>query len=186
MVNLGNPDKEKREKSYEAFLDDIRRCEQLSIGLYNFHPGSTIGQCSEEESIKYIAEGINRAHKETKGVVLVIENMAGQGNVVGGKLEHIRDIIQLVEDKSRVGVCLDTCHSFAAGYDLRTKEGWIDFMAKFEELIGIKYLKAMHVNDSKTDLHSCKDRHENLGNGKIGMECFRYVYIVLLMGVRKV
>ncbi|KAG8805331.1 hypothetical protein FRC19_007939 [Serendipita sp. 401] len=124
LVNLGNPDKEKREKSYECFLDDLQRCEQVGIGLYNFHPGSTVGGCTVEESIKNIADSLNRAHKATSSVVTVVENMAGAGNIIGGTFEQLAKIIDGVEDKKRVGVCLDTCHLFAAGYDIRTKEAY--------------------------------------------------------------
>lgn len=126
LINLGNPDPDKRQQSYECFLDDLQRCDQLGLLLYNFHPGSTLGTVPASTSIAYIAESINRAHKDTPGskVVAVIENMAGAGNVLGGDFAHLGQIIEQVEDKARVGVCLDTCHMFAAGYDIRTKEGW--------------------------------------------------------------
>lgn len=175
LVNMGNPDPEKREKSYAAFLDELKRCEELGIQLYNFHPGSTVGECTEKESIKHIAECINRAHEATKSVTVVIENMAGQGNVIGGKFEHLRDIINLVKDRSRVGVCLDTCHMFAAGYDIRSAIAYQKSMAKFDEVVGFGYLKAMHLNDSMTECGSGKDRHENIGKGKIGLKAFGHL-----------
>lgn len=175
LVNLGNPDDEKREKSYEAFLDELTRCDQLGIKLYNFHPGSTVGACSVEESIKHIADCINKAIKATSEVTVVIENMAGQGNVIGGKFEHLRDIIQLVEDKSRIGICLDTCHTFAAGYDLRSAKAYQKTMDQFEQIVGFKYLKAMHLNDSMTPHASGKDRHECIGKGHLGIEAFKNI-----------
>ncbi|KAG8847652.1 hypothetical protein FRB91_011547 [Serendipita sp. 411] len=175
LVNLGNPDKEKREKSYECFLDDLQRCEQVGIGLYNFHPGSTVGGCTVEESIKNIADSLNRAHKATSSVVTVVENMAGAGNIIGGTFEQLAKIIDGVEDKKRVGVCLDTCHLFAAGYDIRTKEAYEETMEKFESIVGFKYLCGLHLNDSKTGLGSKKDRHESLGLGHIGLRAFGFL-----------
>ncbi|KAI8608115.1 xylose isomerase-like protein [Chytriomyces sp. MP71] len=175
LINLGNPDVEKRAKSLEAFLEDVRRCERLGIELYNFHPGSTVGECTEKHSIGLIAEGINEAIRVIPTVVLVVENMAGQGNVIGGKFEHLKQIIDLVEDKTRVAVCLDTCHMFAAGYDIRTAEKFDRVMKEFDEVVGLKYLRAMHINDSMTDLGSGKDRHDYIGQGKIGIEAFRFL-----------
>ncbi|KXN87179.1 putative endonuclease 4 [Leucoagaricus sp. SymC.cos] len=185
LINLGNPDQEKREKSYECFIDDLKRCESLGLKYYNFHPGSTVGTATKEESISLIAECINRAHRETDSVVTVIENMAGAGNVIGGDFSDLKGIIDGVVDKSRVGVCLDTCHSFAAGYDLRTKEAWesviplyilqyiADYVNKFDEEVGLSYLCGMHLNDSKVELGSHKDRHENIGLGHLGLSAFR-------------
>lgn len=175
LVNLGNPDEEKRKKSYEAFLDELKRCDQLGIKLYNFHPGSTVGACSVKESIQHIADCINEAIKATCEVTVVIENMAGQGNVIGGKFEHLRDIIELVEDKSRIGVCLDTCHTFAAGYDLRSAKAYQKTMDEFEKVVGFKYLKAMHLNDSMTPHASGKDRHESIGKGHLGIAAFQNI-----------
>ncbi|KAI0685051.1 xylose isomerase-like protein [Cytidiella melzeri] len=175
LVNLGNPDAEKREKSYVCFLDDLKRCEQLGLLLYNFHPGSTVGQTTTEASLSFVAECINRAHKEIPNVVIVIENMAGSGNVLGSKFSEIGAIIKEVEDKARVGVCLDTCHAFAAGYDIRTKDGWEAMMSEFTEEIGIRYLRGMHINDSKGNLGSGKDRHQNLGLGHLGLSTFAHI-----------
>jgi len=175
LINLGNPNKEKRDKSYEAFLDELTRCEKLGLKLYNFHPGSTVGECSVEDSIQYIAECINKAHQNTSFITIVLENMAGQGNVIGSKFEELADIIKLVKNKERVGICIDTCHAFSAGYDLRTKKSFSEVMKKFEDVVGIKYLKGVHLNDSIEDLGSCKDRHDNIGKGKIGLECFRFI-----------
>ncbi|VDB83335.1 unnamed protein product [Peniophora sp. CBMAI 1063] len=175
LVNMGNPDADVREKSYACFVDELKRCEALELTLFNFHPGSTVGACTVEESLKYIAECINRAHQETQTVCIVIENMAGAGNVVGGEFEHIAKIIEQVRDKTRVGVCVDTCHAFAAGYDIRTEKGWNETMTQFDTTIGIQYLRGMHLNDSKATLGSKKDRHDNLGCGKIGLDAFSHI-----------
>ncbi|KAF8176776.1 xylose isomerase-like protein, partial [Pholiota molesta] len=181
LINLGNPDAEKREKSYVCFVDDLKRCQALGLELYNFHPGSTVGQATLEESLGLIAECINRAHKETQGVTAVVENMAGAGNIIGSDFSHLAGIIDRVEDKTRVGVCIDTCHAFAAGYDIRTKEGWDHSLVKsftvkvFDEKVGLQYLRGMHLNDSKTECNSNKDRHENIGLGHLGLEAFRHV-----------
>ncbi|KDQ61279.1 hypothetical protein JAAARDRAFT_191370 [Jaapia argillacea MUCL 33604] len=175
LVNLGNPDDEKREKSYQCFLDELVRAEQLGLTLYNFHPGSTVGLTTMENSISLIAQCLNRAHKETKSVVTVIENMAGSGNVIGSSFKDLGDIIKQVEDKARVGVCLDTCHMFAAGYDIRTKQGWISMITQFDEEVGLKYLRGMHLNDSKAQLASKKDRHENIGLGHLSLRAFHHI-----------
>ncbi|KAK7032084.1 DNA-(apurinic or apyrimidinic site) lyase [Paramarasmius palmivorus] len=177
LINLGNPDPEKREKSYECFLDDLKRCDELGLLLYNFHPGSCLGTVTPSTSITYIAECINRAHKDTSGsnVVAVIENMAGAGNVIGGSFSQIGEIISQVDDKTRVGVCLDTCHMFAAGYNITTKEGWDNMLEEFEKEIGLKYLRGMHLNDSKMACGSNKDRHENIGLGHLSLSTFLHI-----------
>ncbi|KAI9218527.1 xylose isomerase-like protein [Blastocladiella britannica] len=175
LVNLGNPDEEKREKSYVFFLDELKRCEALGITLYNFHPGSTVGECTPGECLQHIANCVNRALAETTSVTAVIENTAGQGNTVGHTFEQLRDLIAMIDDKERVGVCLDTCHMFAAGYDLRTKATFDASFALFDEIVGNGYLKAFHVNDSKAAFASKKDRHAQLGQGMIGMQPFRWL-----------
>ncbi|KAJ3028963.1 UNVERIFIED_CONTAM: DNA-(apurinic or apyrimidinic site) lyase [Siphonaria sp. JEL0065] len=175
LINLGNPDKDKRAKGLEAFLEDVSRCDRLGIELYNFHPGSTVGECTPERSIALIAEGINQAIETTPNVIIVIENMAGQGNTIGRTFEQLHQIIALVHDKTRVGVCLDTCHMFASGYDIRTAVKFDAIMKDFDRIVGLKFLKAMHLNDSMTDLSSGKDRHDHIGNGKIGLEAFRFI-----------
>ncbi|KAH9832888.1 AP endonuclease [Rhodofomes roseus] len=175
LVNLGNPDEKKREQSYECFLDDLKRCEELGLHLYNFHPGSTVGVATKDESLSLIAGCINRAHKDTERVVIVLENMAGSGNVIGSTFAELGGVITQVEDKSRVGVCLDTCHMFAAGYDIRTNEGWNETMAEFERDVGLQYLRGMHLNDSKGTLGSKKDRHQNIGLGELGLATFAHV-----------
>ncbi|OJT12507.1 hypothetical protein TRAPUB_10908 [Trametes pubescens] len=175
LVNLGNPDSEKREKSFACFLDDLKRCEQLGLHLYNFHPGSTVGAGTTEASLALIAECINRAHKETASVVIVLENMAGAGNVIGSRFSDLGGIIKQVRDKTRVGVCLDTCHMYAAGYDITTLEGWRQTMDEFEREVGAQYLRGMHLNDSKGALGSKKDRHENIGQGHLGLRTFAHI-----------
>ncbi|RKP04651.1 endonuclease 4, partial [Thamnocephalis sphaerospora] len=159
LVNLGNPDAEKRQRFYSLFLSELKRCEKLGISLYNFHPGSSVGACLAEESIGHIADAINRAHKATERVVCVLENTAGAGNTIGAKFEELAAIMDLVQDKSRVGVCLDTCHAFAAGYNLSTDEGYEETMAQFERIIGFRNLRGVHLNDSSSPLGSRRDRH---------------------------
>lgn len=175
LINLGHPEKENLEKSRNAFLDEMQRCEQLGIRLLNFHPGNHLGKIGENECLAIIADSINWALEKTKGVAAVIENTAGQGNDLGFKFGQIAEIIDGVEDKSRVGVCIDTCHAFAAGYDLATPEGYRSMCDEFGATIGWEYLKGVHLNDSKKELGSRVDRHENIGKGKIGLEGFKLI-----------
>jgi len=175
LINLGNPYPEKRRRSLEAFIDEIERCYLLGLKYLNFHPGSHLGKMSEEECLEVIADSINEAIYRTRDVVLVIENTAGQGSNVGYRFEHLARIIELVEDKSRIGVCLDTCHMFAAGYDIRTKEEYERTMREFGEVVGFKYLKGMHLNDAKSELGSRVDRHHSIGKGNIGIDAFRFI-----------
>ena len=151
LVNLAQPDKAKADQAYENFVDDLQRCEALGIQLYNFHPGSSGGE-TKESAISRIAKQLNKSHKATKSVVTVVENMCGHGNIVGATFEELRDIIAGVEDKSRVGICIDTCHAFAAGYDLRTPEAFQKTMADFDKIVGLKYLKALHRKPSTPPL----------------------------------
>ncbi|PIO68802.1 apurinic endonuclease [Teladorsagia circumcincta] len=153
-MNPGSPDPEKLEKSRTAMLDECKRCERLGIGMYNFHPGSTTGTGTVEQCLKLVAETIDYIVDNTDFIVMVIETMAAQGNTIGSTFEQIRDIISMVKNKERVGVCIDTCHIFAAGYDIRTPEAYEKTMKKFDDVIGFKYLKAFHLNDSK-GLRSC-------------------------------
>lgn len=173
LINLGSPDEEKREKSINAFIDEMSRVNQLGLIYLNTHPGSHLKEVSEEECIKLIADSINRAHKEVPNVIVVLENTAGQGSNMGYKFEHIRDIIDLVEDKERIGVCLDTCHTVAAGYPLSTKEEYDKTMDEFENIIGFKYLKGVHLNDAMFEVGSKKDRHESIGKGTLGKDFFK-------------
>ena len=173
LINLGHPEQEGLDKSREAFLDEMSRCEELGLDRLNFHPGGSLAKISDEECLKRIAESINITLDQTRGVIAVIENTAGQGSNLGFKFEQIGFIISLVEDKSRVGVCIDTCHSFAAGYDLTSDEAFTATFRNFEEAIGFQYLKGMHINDSKKGLGSRVDRHDSLGKGTLGLEVFR-------------
>lgn len=175
LINLGHPEKEPRQKSRNAFLDEMQRCEQLGLPLLNFHPGAHLNKCTEEQSLAIVADSINWTLEQTTGVTAVIENTAGQGTNLGYSFEHLAAIIDRVEDKSRVGVCLDTCHTFTAGYDLRTVEASEATFAEFDTIVGFRYLRGMHLNDSKPDLGSRVDRHDSLGKGKLGLEAFRYI-----------
>ncbi len=175
LINLGAPEEEKLEKSRAAFIDEMERCEQLGLTLLNFHPGSHLKKISETECLARIAESINLAHKAVPNVIAVIENTAGQGTNLGWRFEHLAEIIEQVEDKSRVGVCIDTCHTFVAGYDLRTFEACEATFAEFDRVVGMHYLRAMHINDSKIALGGKVDRHHSLGAGEIGWDCFKYI-----------
>ena len=175
LINLGHPDSDGLEKSRDSFFEEMRRCELLGLDRLNFHPGSHLKRIDEEGSLQRIAESINMALDRSRGVTAVLENTAGQGSNLGYKFEHLAYIIDRVEDKSRVGVCLDTCHTFAAGYDLRTKEALDATFAEFDRIIGFGYLRGMHLNDAMRPLGSRIDRHSPLGDGEIGWECFRYI-----------
>ncbi|WP_340642092.1 deoxyribonuclease IV [Photobacterium damselae] len=175
LINLGSPDAEKLEKSRNAFIDEMDRCQQLGLHLLNFHPGSHLKKISESDCLALIAESINMAHQAVPKVVAVIENTAGQGSNLGWRFEHLAEIIAQVEDKTRVGVCIDTCHTFAAGYDLRTEQVTEQTFAEFDQIVGMPYLRGMHLNDSKGKLGSHLDRHNSLGAGEIGWDCFRYL-----------
>lgn len=175
LINLGHPELEKREKSLTAFVDELKRCALLGLDRLNFHPGSHLKKIKEDECLDAIAESINFALDKTSGVSAVLENTAGQGSNLGWKFEHLAHIIDKVEDKSRIGVCIDTCHMFTAGYDIRTREAYDITWAQFDSIVGYNYLMGMHINDSKPDLGSHVDRHHSLGLGKIGLDAFRYI-----------
>lgn len=175
LINLGNPVKENLAISRKSFLDEVQRCEFLGLQLLNFHPGAHLKQISEEECLSLIAESVNIVLDKTKGVTAVIENTAGQGSHVGYKFEHLKYIIDLVEDKSRVGVCLDTCHSFTSGYDIKTEAGYKKTFDEFGRIVGFNFLKGMHINDSKKELASRVDRHDSLGTGFLGEEVFKRI-----------
>ncbi len=172
LINLGAPDPDKLEMSRNAFLDEMRRCEQLGLTMLNFHPGSHLNLMPIDECLARIAESINITLDRTQGVKAVIESTAGQGSNLGHSFEQIAAIIDKVEDKSRVGVCVDTCHTYAAGYDLATPAGYDEAWKKFDEVIGFGYLSAMHINDSKKGLGSRVDRHELIGKGTLGISFF--------------
>jgi deoxyribonuclease-4 len=190
LINLGNPEREKLEKSREAFIDEIRRCDQLGLKLLNFHPGSHLIKVGKRDplytekileaelnALDLIAESINIAIEATSDleVKLVIENTAGQGTNLGYRFEHLAHLIEKTEEKSRVGVCLDTCHTFTGGYDLRTKEAYDKTMEEFGHIVGFEYLMGMHLNDAKPKLGSRVDRHHSLGEGEIGWDAFGFI-----------
>lgn len=175
LINLGNPDEDGLRKSREAFLDEMERCAQLGLTMLNFHPGSHLGKMPIDACLARIADSINWTLERTSGVCAVIENTAGQGSNLGYTFEQIAAIIDRVDDKSRVGVCLDTAHTIAAGYEIRTLEGFADTMRRFDEVIGFPYLRGMHLNDSKKDLGSRVDRHDSLGKGFLGWDTFRLI-----------
>ncbi|GAB1403190.1 deoxyribonuclease IV [Lentimicrobium sp.] len=175
LINLGHPGKEEIQKSRDAFLDEMQRCEQLGITMLNFHPGSHLNQISPEESIKRIAESVNIALSKTKGVIAVFENTAGQGTNLGHTFEQLRAMIDLVDDRTRAGVCLDTCHLFTSGYDLISEEAYENTFTEFDRIIGLQYLKGIHLNDSKKPLGSRVDRHDSIGKGFLGNEVFKRI-----------
>ena len=175
LINLGHPDQDGLEKSRESFFEEMSRCERLGLDRLNFHPGSHLKRIDERASLDRIAESINMALERTSGVTAVLENTAGQSSNLGFSFYQLAHIIERVEDKSRVGVCIDTCHAFAAGYDLRTREACDATFAEFDQVIGFKYLRGMHLNDAMRPLGSRIDRHSPLGDGEIGWECFRYI-----------
>ncbi len=175
LTNLGHPEKEALQKSRDAFLDEMQRCEQLGLDRLNFHPGSHLNKISEDECLGIIAESVNLALEQTKGVIAVLEITAGQGTNLGYSFEQLRKIIDGVDDKTRVGVCIDTAHAFSAGYDLKTESGFEKTFQKFDEIIGFDFLKGMHLNDSKKELASRVDRHDSLGKGTLGLDVFRRI-----------
>lgn len=175
LINLGSPDAEGLEKSRNSFHEEMHRCEQLGLKMLNFHPGSHLKQITLEECLTRVAESINFALDKTQGVTAVIENTAGQGTNVGFSFQHLTYIIDKVEDKSRVGVCLDTCHTYSAGYDLKTEAGYKSTFEEFEEVVGFKYLRAIHLNDTKKEFGSRVDRHDSIGKGLLGMDFFERI-----------
>lgn len=175
LINLGHPETEALEKSRAAFIDEMQRCEQLGLKLLNFHPGSHLGKISEDESLERVSKSIDIALAQTEDVIAVIETTAGQGTNLGYRFEQLASIIEGVSDKTRVGVCIDTCHIFTAGYDLRAREDCDATFDEFDRIVGFDYLMGMHLNDSKPDLGSRVDRHESLGKGKIGWDAFEYI-----------
>ncbi len=175
LIKLGQPEQEGLEKSRNAFIDEMKRCEQLGLDRLNFHPGSHLRKITPEESMDRIAESINIALSQSSGVTAVIENTAGQGSNLGFSLYHLAYIIDRIEDRSRVGVCLDTCHTFAAGYDLTTYKACDETFAEFGEVVGFEYLRGMHLNDAMKGVGSHVDRHAPLGEGAIGIKCFEYI-----------
>jgi deoxyribonuclease-4 len=175
LINLGHPDPEALGKSRASFFDEMKRCELLGLDRLNFHPGSHLNGISVEECLTRIAESINLSHEKSKGVIAVIENTAGQGTNLGHTFEQLRFIIDKVEDKLRVGICIDTCHAYSAGYDVKTLEGFNETMNLFDKTVGLAYLKGMHLNDTKKEFGSRVDRHENIGTGLLGDDTFSFI-----------
>ena len=175
LINLGSKDKTKLEKSKYAFMCEIKRCEQLGLKYLNVHPGAHLNMSSEDECIEIIAKSINEILKKTSNVSVVIENTAGEGTNVGYRFEHIKKIIDLADDKKRIGVCIDTCHLFASGYDIRNEAAYNKTFDEFERVVGFQRLKGMHLNDAKSTLGSRVDRHESIGDGNIGLDAFKLI-----------
>lgn len=175
LINLGHHDVEQRQKSLEAFIDEAKRCEQLGLDKLNFHPGSHLKMMSEEACLELISQNMNETLRQTKNVTLVVENTAGQGSNLGYKMEHLAYLMQNSIDKARVGICIDTCHLFSSGYDIRDEESYRQTMKKFDTIVGFQYLKGMHLNDSKPDLGKRVDRHDSIGKGKLGVEPFSFI-----------
>ena len=188
LINLGNPEEEKLTKSRMAFIDELERCDILGLDRLNFHPGSHLQKFSKKdpelnEKIHYaelecldlIAESINIALDKTSNVKAVIENTAGQGTNLGYSFEHLAYIIEKIEDQSRIGVCIDTCHMFVSGYDIRTREAYDKTWNDFDKIVGRDFLMGMHINDSKPALGSRVDRHHSLGQGEIGWDAFKFI-----------
>lgn len=173
LINLGSPDPEGLEKSRNSFFEEMERCQQLGLTMLNFHPGSHLKKITEEECLDRIAESINMALDRTKGVTAVIENTAGQGSNLGFAFWQLRKIIDGVHDKSRVGICIDTCHTYSAGYDLRND--YVNVWKEFDEIVGREYLRAIHLNDTKKEKGSRVDRHDSIGKGLLGMEFFNQI-----------
>jgi deoxyribonuclease IV len=175
LINLGHPEKGALAKSRAAFVEEMRRCEALGIRLLNFHPGSHLGGLSEEACLRRIAESIDIALDQTEGVTAVIENTAGQGTNLGNRFEQLAGILSHLRNHDRAGICLDTAHAFAAGYDIRTPEAFAQTLAALGRDVGLGYLRGVHLNDSKATLGSRVDRHAPIGQGKIGLEAFRFI-----------
>ena len=175
LINLGHPREAEREKSLNAFIDEIRRCEALGLKLLNFHPGSHLNEISAQECLDNIAESLNFAIANTSGVKLVLENTAGQGSNLGYDFAQLAYVIDKISNKDRIGVCIDTCHAFAAGYDLRSPQAYERTMSEFDRAIGYKFLSGMHLNDTKNELGVRKDRHESLGRGFLGLAAFENI-----------
>ncbi len=175
LINLGNPDNDKRKKSLDSFIDELTRCSQLNLLYLNTHPGSHVKMATEEECLVLIAESINIALDKTSGVTVVLENTAGQGSNVGYSFEHLATMIDRIEDKSRVGICFDTCHAFAAGYDLRTQASCKKVFKNLNTIVGLKYLRGVHLNDAKSEYQSHVDRHHSIGEGNLRTEVFKFL-----------
>lgn len=172
LINLGNPDDQKRRQSLDAFIDELQRVEALGLDKLNFHPGSHVNKIDRAGSLALVAEALDEALRETEGVRPIIETTAGQGSNLGSSFEEIAQLLSLCNYPERLGVCIDTCHIFAAGYDLRSEEAYYHTFEAFGRIVGFDKLSGMHLNDAKIALGSNLDRHESLGKGQIGIESF--------------
>lgn len=175
LINIATPDPENREKSIAALIDEVERADQLGLTMVNFHPGSGLKELTEEETVTAVAEGMKRVLDETQNVALIVESTAGQGAHIGYKFEHLAGILEQVGRDDRVGICIDTCHMFGAGFDLRTIEGYEETISAFDRIVGLKHLKGIHLNDAKVELGSRKDRHDSIGAGTLGVVPFHAI-----------
>jgi len=175
LINIGSSNKATAEKSVQSLTEELNRCYLLDIKYLVLHPGSK-QESSEKECLDLIAQRINSIFEVTKQTSILLENMAGQGNSVAYKFEQLQYIISKIEDKKRIGICFDTCHAFAAGYNFSTQEGYNKVFEEFDKIIGIDLLKAMHINESKKAAGSKVDRHANLTKGEIGMTAFELIF----------
>jgi deoxyribonuclease-4 len=176
LINLGSPKEPDRQKSIHAFLDEMERCERLDLPYLVFHPGAHLG-AGEDDGCRFVAESLNDILLETSGfkVIPLMETTAGQGTTLGYTFDHLRQILDLLNTPERIGVCVDTCHIFTAGYDIRTREGYDRTFEAFDQIVGLGTLKAFHLNDSKKEFLSRVDRHEHIGKGYIGLEAFQFL-----------
>ena len=175
LINMANPDDAAHAKSMQALMDEVGRCEQLGLTMLNIHPGSYLRVITPEEGCARIAMSVNRALAQSRSVKIVLENTAGTGANLGSRFEELRAMIDGIDDKSRVGVCLDTMHSFGAGFDIRRRDGFLAFMEHFDNVVGMEYLCGMHLNDSMVELNAHRDRHQSLGKGFLGIEVFKTI-----------
>jgi len=175
LINLANPDDGAQNKSFTSLMDEAKRCSALGLSLLNFHPGSHLRLITPQVACERVAGAINRAMREIPALIFVVENTAGSGGNIGSRFEELKIILDGIDDRSRVGFCLDTCHTFAAGYDISTRDGFLKTMESFDRIVGMKTLRALHLNDSKTALGSHVDRHESLGKGLLGIEPFKCI-----------
>ncbi len=175
LINLCSPDTEKLKLSRKAFLEEMGRVKELGLKYLNVHPGAHLNRITENECVELMVESIELALEQVEGVVVMLEITAGEGTVYGHKFEQLAEIIGKIKRKDRVGVCLDTCHMFAAGYDIRDEKSYSNTMEEFGKVVGFRYLKGMHLNDSKYPIGSRKDRHESIGRGFIGLDAFKLI-----------
>ena len=175
LINLANPDETAQAKALDSFIGELQRCEALGLVMLNFHPGSHLRKLAPLAACSRVAEAINEALRQTRGVTVVIENTAGQGAYLGSTFEELAAIIAGVQDQQRIGICLDTAHLFGAGFDIRTPDGLKRTLDDFERIVGFKYLRGMHLNDSKAAFAAHVDRHESLGQGQIGWGAFERI-----------